>query len=342
MNSDTPESTPAAERGPEQAELREAARRTYLIDDFEAWDDAIHHAVVDFEDAFGCYPAHATVHPEGLARFGTRADPRRLRDADGKGPEPEDLEAAPFLAEFETDRYRLRFHEDPHLWPVQLVLWVAPPGAPMPRADTPPPPSLAGVGTGFEYPLVVRPAHAQLLVLADQCLGCRHLVTIRTCCAFPEGIPLPIAASRHDHREPFPGDGGLRHAPSQDPRLLGRATLKLVLGLPEDPVAPQDAPPDAPPPGPATPIGDQTLAPPLGTQAEARAEARRRLGQLLRELGGPHACSAQALTDRLRARYPVTYGRLRRLERGGPDATQRYVARWLGAQRRPRRDGASG
>ena len=55
-----------------------------------------------------------------------------------------------------------------------------------------------------------------------QCVDCRHYHRIprgerhdqpRTCDAFPDGIPEPILYSRHDHREPYPGDHGIRFTP---------------------------------------------------------------------------------------------------------------------------------
>ena len=50
------------------------------------------------------------------------------------------------------------------------------------------------------------------------CMTCRHLhrdddATAFTCAAFPDGIPQPIVHSEHDHREPYPGDHGIRYAP---------------------------------------------------------------------------------------------------------------------------------
>jgi hypothetical protein len=52
------------------------------------------------------------------------------------------------------------------------------------------------------------------------CLGCTHLNRDDedgfTCSAFPAGIPRSIAESVHDHRLPYPGDGGVLFAPEDE------------------------------------------------------------------------------------------------------------------------------
>lgn len=48
----------------------------------------------------------------------------------------------------------------------------------------------------------------------SQCVWCRHRSEGgRHCPAFPEGIPEAIASNRHDHRDPFDGDRGVRFEP---------------------------------------------------------------------------------------------------------------------------------
>ena len=46
------------------------------------------------------------------------------------------------------------------------------------------------------------------------CVGCRYYDQPEwNCRAFPLGIPDEIRRGRHDHRHPYPGDGGLQFDP---------------------------------------------------------------------------------------------------------------------------------
>ena len=46
------------------------------------------------------------------------------------------------------------------------------------------------------------------------CLNCKHLNKDNiSCAAFPDVIPHDIKAAIIDHREPFPGDNGIRFEP---------------------------------------------------------------------------------------------------------------------------------
>lgn len=57
------------------------------------------------------------------------------------------------------------------------------------------------------------PLHGELV--GWPCQDCRHLdLNVGLVCnAFPQGIPDPILARNHWHREPFPGDHGIQYEP---------------------------------------------------------------------------------------------------------------------------------
>ena len=46
-----------------------------------------------------------------------------------------------------------------------------------------------------------------------QCDGCRHRRPGTLGCEAFDVIPAAILLGRHDHRTPYPGDGGIRYEP---------------------------------------------------------------------------------------------------------------------------------
>ena len=63
-------------------------------------------------------------------------------------------------------------------------------------------------------------------MMPPQCFNCRHLFVGKehpgmACAAFPERIPDDIRKNRHDHRQPYPGDHGVRFEPSESAIRLG-------------------------------------------------------------------------------------------------------------------------
>lgn len=49
-----------------------------------------------------------------------------------------------------------------------------------------------------------------------QCPSCKYYIGDRHCKAFPDwdGIPVEIFTGEHDHRDPWPGDNGIRWEPA--------------------------------------------------------------------------------------------------------------------------------
>ena len=48
---------------------------------------------------------------------------------------------------------------------------------------------------------------------SDQCISCNRYQMLKTCEAFPDGIPQEIYEGSHDHTQPFEGDQGLLFTP---------------------------------------------------------------------------------------------------------------------------------
>jgi len=68
-----------------------------------------------------------------------------------------------------------------------------------------------------------------------------------SCAAFPAGIPAALLDGKADHRQPYPGDQGIRFEPDWDAPREALALLSLVPQgtSPEQPVglpSPDDAP----------------------------------------------------------------------------------------------------
>jgi hypothetical protein len=70
-------------------------------------------------------------------------------------------------------------------------------------------------------------------MMPPQCFDCKHLARFRPgelshCTAFPDEIPDDIFKNRHDHRQPYPGDHGIRFEPSE-------SAIRLRLVSPDPP-----------------------------------------------------------------------------------------------------------
>lgn len=51
-----------------------------------------------------------------------------------------------------------------------------------------------------------------------QCMFCKHCHYDRTCDAFPSGIPASILNGENDHKNPYPGDNGIRFELLDEPK----------------------------------------------------------------------------------------------------------------------------
>jgi hypothetical protein len=57
-------------------------------------------------------------------------------------------------------------------------------------------------------------------IVKSQCKSCsNHYGGTIACAAYPDGIPRAILSNQHDHREPYPGDGGVRYEFSNRPTM---------------------------------------------------------------------------------------------------------------------------
>ena len=51
------------------------------------------------------------------------------------------------------------------------------------------------------------------------CEYCIHYTGAGRCKAFPTSIPLSIAMGSYDHRNPWPGDNGIRFEPKAEAKI---------------------------------------------------------------------------------------------------------------------------
>ncbi len=69
-----------------------------------------------------------------------------------------------------------------------------------------------------------------------QCASCRFFRGLRECDAFGDKtIPDDIWKNKHDHREPFEGDGGVTYSANPDMEF----TVDSMVGDRDEPVSPE-------------------------------------------------------------------------------------------------------
>ena len=54
------------------------------------------------------------------------------------------------------------------------------------------------------------------MIPANICIVCMRYRDGKKCEAYPNGIPQAIWMGEHDHREPYPGDNGIRFEPASE------------------------------------------------------------------------------------------------------------------------------
>ena len=73
------------------------------------------------------------------------------------------------------------------------------------------------------------------MTIVPQCFDCKRWRENDVCVAFPDRIPDEILLNLHDHKQPYPGDGGIRFESNERPRISTAAGVKdeSLIPLPE-------------------------------------------------------------------------------------------------------------